>query len=153
MFSPNFKKNTNFDIDSATDIGYDARSIQASIDVIYLKTAIAYYKKINERDFGTKPDARIDTNAWKGLSLIIQNGQDYRLYKLTDVFFLESIKTIQILYNEIVKFLIAKHGSAEAIEEIISLEPSILDFLPDEYNKKEYIIDIMVEVIPININN
>ena len=116
-------------------------------NVIYLKTAIAYYKKTNERDFGIKPDARIDTNAWKALSLIIQNGQDYRLYKLTDVFFLESIKTIQILYNEIVKFLIAKHGSVEAIEEIISLEPSILDFLPDEYNKKEYVIDIMLEVI------
>lgn len=147
MFSPNFKKNTNFEADSTTDIIYDARSIQASIDYIFLKTAINFYRKVNERDFGIKPDSRIDTNAWKALSLIIQNGQDYKRYKLTDVYLIESIKTIHDLYDDIVKVLIQEHDKKDITDEIVSIDKDILDFLPDQYNKKEYLIAVMIEVI------
>ncbi|MFN5352122.1 MAG: hypothetical protein ACK5BE_05890 [Alphaproteobacteria bacterium] len=146
MFNPNFKRNTNFEEGSTTDIVYDARSILTSIDYIFLRTAIDTYRFIQTRD-NNNPDVRIDTLAWKALKLIAERNGNFKEFRISEKHLLQAIESMPLVYDEILRVLIEKHSSIGIVEEIVKLQPEILDYLPDQYNKKEFVLEVMVEVI------
>jgi len=146
MFNKLFGTNTNFDPDSTTNAIEDSISIRKTIDFPLLQAAWDEYIEIKKQDpdflYGDTKDMPI----WSALEKLEEYRGDFFAFSGEEQYMLRALKKGFLIYADVIHTLIDHHDDIEAAEHVFNKHPQIHDYLPEEYDNAEHVIEVLLEV-------
>lgn len=143
-----FRDNENFEPDSETGPLEDAKSITESVDYEIISAAWELYAAIKQQ--GEEYDADyIRTPAWKALNKLIEFEGDFNHFQPTkeDIILLRALRGGFLVYDDVLHVLIDHHNDTALAEVVFEKHPDLHEHLPKEYNTKQELIHVMIEVV------
>lgn len=147
MFNTKFGTNTNFDTGSKTTPVEDAHSIMETIDYPILRAAWDEYITIQSEDPDFLYADATATPTWKALEKVIEYAGDFKKFTGEEQHLLRALKKGYVIYADILHVLIDHHDDEDAAKDVYHKYPEIHEFVPEEYDNPEHLIEVLLEVV------
>lgn len=147
VFNKLFGTNTNFDPGSKSDMVEDAKSIQSTVDFIFIQAAWDEYTALKQRDPNYDPEYVMRNPAWSALSKIIEYRGDASKFLPEEKKLLMALKQGFVLYADVLHVLIDHHADPVAGHETFEHYPNLHEHMPEGYDDDAHVLEVVIEVV------